>query len=55
MLDMQTVGLQSPYPSGAVGGMGSIPNISIGNISNPAGLGLMSGLYGDQNYYRHGG
>ncbi|CAL1541646.1 unnamed protein product [Lymnaea stagnalis] len=52
MLDMQTVGLQSPYPSSAVGGMGSIPNISIGNTT---GLGLMSGLYGDQNYYRHGG
>ncbi|XP_059164993.1 forkhead box protein C1-B-like [Physella acuta] len=55
MLDMQTVGLQSPYPSSAVGGMGSIPNISIGNIGNTTGLGLMSGLYGDQNYYRHGG
>ncbi|XP_005106278.1 forkhead box C1-A isoform X2 [Aplysia californica] len=57
MLDMQTVGLQSPYPSSAVGGMGSIPNISIGNIGNTTGLGLMSGLYGDpnNNYYRHGG
>ncbi|KAH9493180.1 hypothetical protein Btru_022003 [Bulinus truncatus] len=55
MLDMQTVGLQSPYPSSAVGGMGSIPNLSIGNIGNTTGLGLMTGLYGEQNYYRHGG
>ncbi|XP_055890239.1 forkhead box protein C2-B-like [Biomphalaria glabrata] len=55
MLDMQTVGLQSPYPSSAVGGMGSISNLSIGNIGNTTGLGLMTGLYGDQNYYRHGG
>ncbi|CAG5127993.1 unnamed protein product [Candidula unifasciata] len=55
MLDMQTVGLQSPYSTGAVGGMGSLPNISLGNLGNTAGLGLMSGFYGEQNYYRHGG